>query len=87
MDGFSNYFNLSSCSIRSQLMNQRTTVSKIKERTLFLKTLQLLFTTKCKFNEISGCLGYSKSTIFIRFFKKHTGASPEQYRQDKIVPK
>jgi len=82
---FSEYFNLSARSIRRQLLKEGTTFSEIKDRTFFLKALELLSTTKYKINEISKYLGYTKSANFIRFFKKYTGASPGEFRTKIIL--
>jgi len=42
---------------------------------------QLLATTNLV-NEISWALGYEDVSYFIRFFKKHTGHTPESFRQN-----
>lgn len=40
----------------------------------------LLQKTKKKINEVAELVGYDTSTNFSRFFKKHTGLSPQEYR-------
>lgn len=48
-------------------------------RVVGLARTELLFSGK-KIREISTSLGFSYETYFSRFFKKHTGQSPEAYR-------
>jgi len=78
---FSGYFNLSVRSIRRILMAEGITFSEIRERTIFLKAVGLLTSTKWTVNEITDCLGYNETANFIRFFKRYIGISPGKYRE------
>lgn len=55
----------------SQLINER----------ILLEVKRYLITTPNQVNEISYHLGYDDTSYFIRFFKKHTGLTPEAFRQ------
>ena len=81
---FSEYFNLSTRTIRRHLMAEGTTFSEIKERTILLKALEYVSTTNWPVNEIADCLGYNNTANFIRFFKRCTGTSPTRYRDKDL---
>ena len=46
-----------------------------------LKAKELLITTDKLSREIANALGFSDELYFIRFFKKHTGLTPKQFRK------
>ncbi|WP_160717782.1 helix-turn-helix domain-containing protein [Chitinophaga solisilvae] len=48
---------------------------------IILEARRYLLATSNKINQIAYELGYEDVSYFIRFFKKHTGYSPEAYRQ------
>lgn len=47
---------------------------------VILEAKRLLLATSHQVNQIAYSLGYDDPSYFIRFFKKHTGYSPESYR-------
>jgi len=47
---------------------------------VLLEAKRYLLATSSQVNEIAGQLGYEDPSYFIRFFKKHTGYSPEAFR-------
>lgn len=49
---------------------------------LILEAKRNLLATSNQINEIASDLGYEDTSYFIRFFKKHTGFSPEAFRQN-----
>ncbi|OKL38614.1 AraC family transcriptional regulator [Pontibacter flavimaris] len=57
----------------------RTTKELIQHRTL-LEAKRLLVHAELTSTQIAAALGYFDSTYFFRFFKKHTGLTPEQFR-------
>ncbi|WP_010270532.1 response regulator transcription factor [Paenibacillus senegalensis] len=44
------------------------------------KAVRLLLDTTDKIYEIAACLGYQRAHSFIHVFKKHTGLTPQEYR-------
>lgn len=48
---------------------------------IILEAKRWLLATSDQVNQIAGHLGYEDISYFIRFFKKHTGYSPEMFRQ------
>lgn len=49
-----------------------------------LKAKELLLSTDKLSREVAYCLGFSDELYFIRFFKKHTGLTPKQFREYRI---
>ena len=47
---------------------------------IVLEAKRYLLATPSQINQIAGQLGYEDVSYFIRFFKKHTGYSPEAFR-------
>lgn len=57
------------------------TSSQLIDEQLVLESKRLLLATANQVKEIAYSLGYEDVSYFIRFFKKHTGYSPEAFRQ------
>jgi AraC-like DNA-binding protein len=57
----------------------KTTTELIQER-LILEAKRLLVHSELTSSQVAAELGYFDSTYFYRFFKKHTGCTPEQFR-------
>ncbi len=62
----------------------RTTSMAITHR-LLLEAKGLLSQTNWNISEIAYCLGFEDASYFIRLFKKHTGATPGQFREQIAV--
>lgn len=58
------------------------TCSELINEQLILEAKRQLLATSNQVNQIAYYLGYEDVSYFIRFFKKHTGYSPEVFRQD-----
>ncbi|GAA0893449.1 helix-turn-helix transcriptional regulator [Fulvivirga kasyanovii] len=58
------------------------TCSQLINEQIVLEAKRNLLATTNRVNEIALELGYSDTSYFIRFFKKHAGSSPEAYRQN-----
>ena len=58
------------------------TVSELINDQLILESKRLLLATLNQVKEIAYSLGFEDTSYFIRFFKKHTGLSPETFRQN-----
>lgn len=58
------------------------TPSEIINEHIILEAKRYLLATSDQVNQIAGHLGYEDHSYFIRFFKKHTGHSPESFRMN-----
>ncbi|MGX5683221.1 AraC family transcriptional regulator [Chryseobacterium cucumeris] len=58
------------------------TCSKLINDHILLEAKRYLLATTNQINQISWHLGYEDVSYFIRFFKKHTGYSPEAFRNN-----
>ncbi len=58
------------------------TVSELIEAQIILEAKRYLLATPNQVNQIADHLGYDDVSYFIRFFKKHTGHSPEAFRNN-----
>jgi AraC-like DNA-binding protein len=56
------------------------TCSQVINEHIVLEAKRYLLATANQVNQIAGLLGYDDVSYFIRFFKKHTGQSPEAFR-------
>lgn len=57
------------------------TASEIINEYIILEAKRYLLATTNQVKDIADLLGYEDISYFIRFFKKHTGKTPEQFRQ------
>lgn len=60
----------------------RKTCSELINEHIILEARRLIMATPSQINQIADMLGYEDPSYFIRFFKKHTGFSPEAFRQN-----
>lgn len=58
------------------------TCSQLINEQIVLEAKRNLLATTNQINEVALELGYTDTSYFIRLFKKHTGFSPEAYRQN-----
>lgn len=58
------------------------TVSELINEQILLEAKRYLLATTSQVKEIADHLGYEDVSYFIRFFKKHTGLSPEAFRKN-----
>ncbi|MBK9402216.1 MAG: helix-turn-helix transcriptional regulator [Bacteroidetes bacterium] len=49
---------------------------------IILEAKRQLLAGSCQVNELAWQMGYEDVSYFIRFFKKHTGYSPEAFRKN-----
>ncbi len=73
------------CSIATltrKLKSENTSFMEIKDRSRKLKAFSLLKTTDMPIIEISNSLGFSESSAFTRAFKRWTGDSPMEFRNN-----
>ena len=58
------------------------TPSELINELIILEAKRNLLATSNQVNQIADELGYEDVSYFIRFFKKHTGHSPEAFREN-----
>ncbi len=58
------------------------TASELINEHIILEAKRFLLATPNQVKDIADNLGYEDTSYFIRFFKKHTGYSPEAFRQN-----
>lgn len=58
------------------------TVSQLIAEQLLLETKRYLLGTPLQIKDISATLGFDDVSYFVRFFKKHTGYTPEVFRKN-----
>ena len=59
-----------------------TTAKAIVDRHVMLEIKAMLKSSNLSIQEISNSLHFPDQSLFARYFKKHTGMSPRQYRSD-----
>lgn len=67
-------------SITKTLVGKRA--SELIDDHILLESRRYLLATSNQVNQIAYLLGYEDVSYFIRFFKKHTGQTPEVFRQN-----
>lgn len=60
------------------------TCSQVINEAIILEAKRYLLATCYQINQIAWHLGYEDPSYFIRFFKKHTGLSPESFRNQHL---
>lgn len=58
------------------------TVSELVNDQIILEAKRHLIATPAQVKEVADLLGYEDPSYFIRFFKKHTGQSPDAFRKN-----
>jgi AraC-like DNA-binding protein len=58
------------------------TASELINDHIILQAKRNLLATPNQIKDIADILGYEDVSYFIRFFKKHTGLSPESFRRN-----
>lgn len=66
--------------VTKTLLNK--TPSELIVEAVILESKRYLLATTNQVNQIAAYMGYDDVSYFIRFFKKHTGFSPETFRQN-----
>jgi len=61
---------------------QGKTCSQLIDEHIILEAKRYLLATPNQVNQVAGILGYEDVSYFTRFFKKHTGHTPEAFRSN-----
>lgn len=69
--------------LRRQLKRENQTFQKLREEHRQIVAIDLLMKTNLQIANIAERLGYSEAACFTRAFKRWTGKSPKQYRQQE----
>jgi AraC-like DNA-binding protein len=68
----------------NELLKAKTgaTIHQLSYQLLLIEAKRALFHGQASIKEIAYNLGFADQSYFARFFKKHTGVTPEQFRED-----
>ena len=80
LSDLSGFFNVNERSLERHLLEYGTSFRQLREKSLFLRSLQKLEDQNKTLKDISLELGYTESANFSRAFKRWTGSSPQEYR-------
>jgi AraC-like DNA-binding protein len=80
----SKYFDMKERTLERYLFNHGTSFRKLREKSLFLRSLNKMDDQQKSIKSIAYDLGYSDLSNFSRAFKRWTGRSPELYRESKL---
>ncbi len=61
--------------------------SKVISERIVLASMRLLMFTSLQIGEIAFHLGFQDASYFIKYFKKHVGSSPKQFRNKRDAPR
>ncbi|WP_342644478.1 helix-turn-helix domain-containing protein [Mucilaginibacter sp. CSA2-8R] len=69
----------------NEILRQRTgfTISQLLYQFLVIEAKREIYHNRLSIKEIAYQLGFSDQSYFARFFKKHTGLTPEQFRESQ----
>jgi AraC-like DNA-binding protein len=67
----------------NEILRERTgyTISQLLYQLLLIEAKREIYHNRFSIKEIAYHLGFSDQSYFARFFKKHTGFTPEQFRE------
>ncbi len=77
-------FNCSTQTLARKLKNEGHQFQELKDKVRKNKAIDLLLKSELPISDISSQLGFSEDSVFYRTFKKWTGSTPSQYRQQQI---
>ena len=74
---------ISKRSLQRNLTENCTSFSQIMQEARFETACMHLDNLNMKIKDVAAALGYANSTHFSRYFRRHSGISPRQYRSQK----
>jgi len=77
------HFNCSAQTLARRLKSEGHQFQEIKDKVRKEKAINLLLQTDLSIDNISAQLGFSEDSVFYRTFKKWTGVTPTQFRQQR----
>ncbi|ABZ75973.1 transcriptional regulator, AraC family [Shewanella halifaxensis HAW-EB4] len=60
------------------------TLKRSIDNQIILEAKRILVTESLNINQLSEHLGFDETTNFVKFFNRHTGISPKQFRQHRL---
>ncbi|TQV75558.1 AraC family transcriptional regulator [Aliikangiella marina] len=83
LDSMAKNFEISGQTLSRRLKKEGHQFQEIKDKVRKNRAVNLLQKTDLSFAEISNALGFSEDSVFYRNFKKWTGMTPSEYRQNR----
>ena len=74
---------ISKRSLQRNLTENCSSFSQIMQEARFETACMHLDNLSMKIKDVAAALGYANSTHFSRYFRRHSGISPRQYRRQK----
>ncbi|MDG1420493.1 MAG: helix-turn-helix transcriptional regulator, partial [Tateyamaria sp.] len=74
---------MSTRSLQRYLTENCSSFSQIMQESRFETACMHLDNLNMKIKDVAAALGYANSTHFSRYFRRHSGISPRQYRSQK----
>ncbi len=70
--------------LQRQLKLEGTTFKALLDQVRHEQALRYLKESRIPLTQLSDMLGYAELSVFSRAFKRHTGQSPQEWRQSQI---
>jgi AraC-like DNA-binding protein len=83
IDELAEIADMSTRSLQRNLTENCTSFSQIMQEARFETACTHLDNLSMKIKDVAAALGYANSTHFSRYFRRHSGISPRQYRGQK----
>ena len=84
IDELAEIVGMSTRSLQRKLNESGSSYLQIVEKTRFELACTHLDNLSMKIKDVAAALGYANSTHFARYFRRHFGISPSQYRSQKL---
>ena len=83
IDELAEIADMSTRSLQRKLNESGSSYSQIMQEARFETACMHLDNLSMKIKDVAAALGYANSTHFSRYFRRHSGISPRQYRSQK----
>jgi AraC-like DNA-binding protein len=83
IDELAEIADMSTRSLQRNLTENCSSFSQIMQEARFETACMHLDNLNMKIKDVAAALGYANSTHFSRYFRRHSGISPRQYRSQK----
>ena len=79
--------NLSLSTLRRRLLVEKTTFQTIKDECRKNSAIEYMSAPQLSINDVAGLMGFDEPSAFFRSFKRWTGMTPGEYRQNLAYDK